>query len=44
VTNQYLVVYARPREGGGSNEFEIYGQFIDATTGEPVPLLHLMLK
>ncbi len=37
VTNQYLVVYARPREGGGSNEFEIYGQFIDATTGEPVP-------
>ncbi|WP_448337800.1 HYR domain-containing protein [Chloroflexus aurantiacus] len=33
VTNQYLVVYARPREGGGSNEFEIYGQFIDAATG-----------
>ncbi|MCS6887630.1 MAG: hyalin, partial [Chloroflexus sp.] len=33
VTNQYLVVYARPRAGGGANEFEIYGQFVDAATG-----------
>ncbi len=33
VTNQYLVVYARQRAGGGANEFEIYGQFVDAATG-----------
>ncbi|WP_298819674.1 Ig-like domain-containing protein, partial [uncultured Chloroflexus sp.] len=36
VTNQYLVVYVRPRAGGGTNEFEIYGQFVDAATGELV--------
>lgn len=44
VTNQYLLVYARPREGGGSNEFEIYGQFIDAATGALMHLRHPGLK
>ncbi len=37
ITNQYLVVFVRPRAGGGTNEFEIYGQFVDAATGVLLP-------